>query len=402
MSASMLYHTNQIEQVQVLKTEEYHSTHVIFYTLFTPKKTVCPCCGYNKSSLKGCKTRKLRMAPMGNKQAFLRVTIHRLRCLNCSHTWWPSMPFANPKKRVTLSFERYVIELMLFATIEHVAKFLGVSWSLVKNIHKNHLQKEYQNPDLKSIQYIGVDEFSIRKGHEYMTIFINLETGEIIHAVEGKSMESVTPFILKLKEEALELKAIAMDMNAAYASVTKKYLPGVDVVFDRFHVVALLNKAIDEIRRDQQARCNEAGLKVIKGMRFLLLSNYEKINPEKQKSLDCLLEVNQPIALAHAMKEQIRLFWTKQSLQEGAKFLAWWIMDAVESGIGELKKTGRTLLRNWEGLVTYFKHPITNGKTEGINNKIKTMKRQAYGFRDIEYFKLRLYNLHKARYSFAR
>jgi transposase len=250
--------------------------------------------------------------------------------------------------------------------------------------------------------YIGVDEFSIRKGHEYMTIFINLETGEIIHAVEGKSMESVTPFLLQLKERAIQLKAVAMDMNAAYASAAEKYLPNVDVVFDRFHVVALLNKAIDEIRRDQQAKCNAVGLKAIKGMRFLLLTNYEKLGVTRQRSLECLLNINQPIALAHAMKEQIRLFWTKQTRKEGTGFLVWWIMDAVESGINELQKAGRTLLRHWQGLVNYFKHPITNGKTEGINNKIKTMKRQAYGFRDMEYFKLRLYNLHKVRYSFAR
>jgi transposase len=290
---------------------------------------------------------------------------------------------------------------MQFATIKHVAKFLGVSWSLVKNIHKAYLQQEYQSPDFKSLQYVGVDEFSIRKGREYMTIFINLETGEIIHAVEGKSMASVIPFLLQLKEKAIQLKAMAMDMNAAYASAVKTYLPEVDVVFDRFHVVALLNTAIDEIRRDQQAKCNAVGLKTIKGMRFLLLRNYEKLDIKRQRSLESLLEVNQPIALAHAMKEQIRLFWTKQTVKEGIKFLAWWVMDAVESGISELRKAGRTLLRNWEGLVNYFKHPITNGKTEGINNKIKTMKRQAYGFRDMEYFKLRLYSLHKVGYSFA-
>jgi transposase len=286
--------------------------------------------------------------------------------------------------------------------IEHVAKFLGVSWGLVKNIHKTYLQREYQSPDLGLLRYVGIDEFSIRKGHEYMTIFINLETGEIIHAVEGKSMESVTPFLLQLKDKAVQLKAMAMDMNAAYASAVKQQLPNVDVVFDRFHVVALLNTAIDEVRRDQQAKCNAVGLKAIKGMRFLLLRNYEKLDLNKQNSLECLLEVNKPIALAHAMKEQIRLFWTKQTIKEGASFLACWIMDAVESGINELTKTGKTLLRHWQGLVNYFKHPITNGKTEGINNKIKTMKRQAYGFRDMEYFKLRLYNLHKVRYSFAR
>jgi len=342
------------------------------------------------------------MAPLGNKQGFLFVEIHRMQCHNCGCRWWPPLPFASPKKRVTLSFEAYVINLMQFSTVEHVSKFLGVAWGTIKNIHKAYLQKEYQIPDLKSIRYIGVDEFSIKKGHEYMTIFINLESGEIIHAVEGKSIDSVSPFLLQLKEKAIQLKAIAMDMNAAYASAVKKHLPHVDVVFDRFHVVALLNTAIDDIRRDQQAKCNAVGLKVIKGMRFLLLSNYERLNPKKQDSLECLLEVNKPIATAHAMKEQIRLFWSKCSVEEGTKFLAWWIMDAVDSGVNELRKTGKTLLRHWKGLVNYFKHPISNGKTEGINNKIKTMKQQAYGFRDIEYFKLRLYNLHKVRYSFLR
>jgi transposase len=399
MSASLLYHTNQIKDVQVLNVE-YHLDRVIFKVLFTAKPP-CPCCGYENNISKGFKERKLRMAPLGNKMSFLFVKLHRLQCANCGYVWWPTMPFVRGKRRVTLSFEKYVIELMRFATIEHTAKFLGVSWNLVKNIHKDHLKREYQKPDLKKLRYAGIDEFSIRKGHNYMTNFINLETGEIIHAVEGKSMECVTPFLLQLKEHAVELKAIAMDMNAAYASSVAIHLPNVDVVFDRFHVVALLNTAIDEIRRDQQAKCNAVGLKAIKGMRFLLLGNYEKLNPKKQNSLQCLLEVNQPIALAHAMKEQIRLFWTKGTVTEGAKFLAWWIIDGVESEIRELQKAGRTLLKHWEGLVNYFKHPITNAKTEGINNKIKTMKRQAYGFRDMEYFKLRLYNLHKVRYSFG-
>jgi transposase len=400
MSASLLYHTNQITHIQV-KSTEYFQDKIVFNVRYEPKKTLCPCCGYKEYSLKGEKTRTLRMAPLGNKIAILAVQQSRLKCSLCDHIWWPHLPFVQGKKRVTLSFEQYVVSLMNFSTIEHTAKFLKVSWGLVKNIHKSYLQKEYKEADLKQIQYIGVDEFSIRKGHEYMTIFINLETGEIIHAVEGKSISSVTPFMLKLKEGATNLKAIAMDMNAAYASATKEFLPGVDVVFDRFHVVALLNTAIDEIRRSQQNKCNEVGLRVIKGQRFLLLSNYEKLNLQKQESLDCLLQINQPLATAHALKEQIRMFWMKPSSKEGAGFLCTWIIDAIETGIGELQKAGRTLLRHGMDLLNFFKHRITNGKTEGINNKIKTMKRQAYGFRDMKYFKLRLYNLHKTRYSFV-
>lgn len=200
MPASVLYHTNQIENVQV-KNVEYFVDHIVFQVLYKPPEILCPCCLHDESSSKGVKTRILRMVPLGNKQAFLSVEIHRLKCLNCEHKWWPPLPFAKPKKRVTLSFEAYVINLMNFCTVDHVAKFLGVSWGTIKNIHKEYLRKEYKGPNFESLRYVGVDEFSIRKGHEYMTIFIDLKTGEIIHAVEGKSEEAVTPFILQLKEK---------------------------------------------------------------------------------------------------------------------------------------------------------------------------------------------------------
>jgi transposase len=400
MLASLLYHTNQIEDVQV-KNCEFGADRITFHVDFIPKGVHCPLCFGKGHAEKGRKIRKLQMAPMGSKQAFLEVQISRLKCSHCDHVYWPILPFAQSKKRVTISFEKFVLRLMQFATISHVASFLKVSWGLIKNIHKTHLLREYEGVDFQPLRYIGVDEFSIHKGHEYMTIFINLESGEIIHAVEGKSISSVTPFLMQLKENAINLKAIAMDMNAAYASATRQFLPNVDIVFDRFHVVSLLNQAIDEIRREQMKKCNEVGVKVMKGYRFLLLKNYETLGAKLQGSLAALFEVNRPIAAAHYLKEQIRMFWNKATTKEGAEFLSFWLMDAFETGISELQKAGRTLLRHSKDLLNFFKHRITNGKTEGINNKIKTMKRQAYGFRDMIYFKLRLYNLHKVRYSFV-
>ena len=397
----MLYHTNQITDIQV-KSTEYHGNRVVFHSNYTPKKLLCPCCGHHEHHFKGNKVRMLRIAPIGLFAAFLRLKINRLKCNNCGKVWWPSPSFVNGKRRVTQSFERYVISMMNFSTIEHTSKFLGVSWHLVKQIHKDYLKKEYVEPDLSVIRYIGVDEFSIRKGHDYMTIFINLETNEIIYAVEGRSVENVKSFFIKLNKEAFNLEAIAMDMNASYALAVKTYLADVDIIYDRFHISGLLSRSIDEIRREQQTKCNEIGLKVLKGSRFLLLKNYERLDPTKRDSLNELLKANMPLSVAHQMKEQLRLFWDRQSRIEGTKFLCCWIMDAVESGVKELEKTGRTILRHAQDILNYFKHRITNGKTEGVNNKIKTMKRQAYGFRDVKYFKLRLYNLHKTRYSFAR
>ena len=110
---------------------------------------------------------------------------------------------------------------------------------------------------------------------------------------------------------------------------------------------------------------------------------------------------DQLIDSAHSLKEQFRLFWTKDSVEDARQFLYMWIMDAWMTGLKPLQRVARTLSQYQEGLLNYFKHRITNASAEGLNNKIKTMKRQAYGFRDMEYFKLRLYHLHESRYAFV-
>lgn len=140
---------------------------------------------------------------------------------------------------------------------------------------------------------------------------------------------------------------------------------------------------------------------MLKGNRFLLLRNYENLEPEFKNRLEAILEVNEPLFKAHALKEQFRLFWRQDSVQKAWVFLDQWILDAQATGIRKLRKMADTLNEHRIGLLNYFKHRISNAAAEGINNKIKTMKRQAYGFRDISYFKLRLYHLHEQRYAFV-
>ena len=184
-------------------------------------------------------------------------------------------------------------------------------------------------------------------------------------------------------------------MSASYASAIKKHLPGVVIIFDRFHVTKLLNDTIDKIRRSECSKCKGEGLAVLKGQRFLLLRNFVDLDAGQRTNLEKLLEINRSLAIAHAMKAQFRSFWDCSSKLEGARFLGWWIIGAFESGVELLAKTARTLLHRYEGLLSYFEHRIDNGRAEGINNKIKVLKRQAYGFHDLEYFKLRLYHLHR-------
>lgn len=359
----------------------------------------CPECGGRHVIFKGQKTRDFVMPPVGRKKCRLNLSFHRHCCKECGRRWWPHLPFMDGKHRYVRAFALTVLDLLRFGTIQAVAEYLGVGWDMIKDIHKTKLSAGYRYIPLNKVRYIGVDEFSIKKGHKYMTVFTDLESGRILHAVEGRSKEDIEPFLNKLKRRAGKLKAISMDMSSSYFWAVRNTLPHIDIVFDHRHVTALMNREIDNFRRELQNELDKADGKTLKGSRFLLLKNYDSLEEDHKKRLDKLLETNKPLFLIHSMKEQLGLFWKTDSIENAGTFLDTWIHDASRSGIRQLAKVAKTLAGYRTCLLNYFKHRISNGKVEGLNNKIKTLKRQAYGFRDMEYFKLRLYNLHTQRYS---
>ena len=291
------------------------------------------------------------------------------------------------------------LDLLRFGTIKDVANYLHVGWDVIKGIHKSKLKSLYRKIPVHKIEYLGIDEFSLRKGHNYMTIFIDLQRGTIIHAVEGRSADVISPFLKIVARKAKKLKAIAMDMSRPYSSAVTEHLPHVDIVFDRYHIMAIMNKAIESLRREQQRTLGDSDKKYLKGCRFLLLSNYRSLDKNRQIKLNTLLEVNKPLFVIHSMKEQLRLLWIQPNRRQALQFLNQWIFDALAAGPKALVKVGLTLLKHRQGILNYFPHKITSGPIEGTVNKIKTLKRQAYGFRDMEYFKLRLYHLHCQGYS---
>jgi transposase len=399
MSTSLLYHAFGLRGVKYISTE-YEKGSTIFRAEVTPTIENCPVCGnWETIRKKGCKKRVLRLVPIGMRPCFLRLQIWRIECKRCGALRWPKLPFVKGKARHTRRFARFAIDLVHWMTVLGVARVLGVGWDLVKDIHKKHLKSKYKAPPLKDLKYLGIDEFSIRKGHSYMSIFVDLKSGRILHAVEGKAGKDITPFLKVLRRKAPKLEAIAMDMSSAFMSAVEEHLPGVAIVFDHYHVSALMNKGIEDLRREQQSRLDEEGKEVLKGSRFLLLKNYETLDQEKQSRLDQLLQANAPLLTLHTMKEQFREFWQKDSIDEAITFLDAWCTDAENSGVKELKKIASTIMHHSHGLLNYYFHQISCGLVEGINNKIKTLKRQAYGFRDMTYFKLRLYHLHYQGYS---
>lgn len=400
MSTSILYHAYGLKGIEYKATHHLADT-IIFSAEMNDQWVRCPRCGSRHTSFKGRKHRWFYMSPIGRKKCILDLVLHRVQCCECSTLWWPTLPFMIGTHRFVRSFALTVLDLLRFGTIRSVAEFLGVGWDLVKDIHKERLRFLYRKIPLHKVEVIGIDEFSLKEGHHYMTVVTDLRTGRVLHAVEGKGKEDIRPFLESLARRGKKLQAVAMDMSSAYFWAVRETLPQAKVVFDRFHVISLMNQAIDELRRDHQAELDSLGQQTVKGSRFLLLRNYDSLEPDRKARLDALLSVNRPLFEIHSMKEQLRLFWDKTERKEAEQFLAVWCRDAMNSGIKALKRVGKTLAAYRTGLLNYFDHRITSGAVEGLINKIKTLKRQAYGFRDSEYFKLRLYHLHTQRYSLA-
>ena len=303
MSTSILYHVFGLKGI-TYQSGSYKGPWVVFRARLKDHFHRCPKCGSRDVVFKGNKTRHLILGVIGRKHCQLALDIHRIQCKSCGQIRWPKVPFADGKHRFVRSFALTVLDLLRFGTIQSVARYLDVSWDLIKEIHRMKLMGLYRRIPLHKVTYIGIDEFSIRRGHHYMTIFVDLKTGRILKAVEGKSKESIMPFLKTLATKAKRLKGIAMDMSHSYYWAVQEVLPNVAVIFDRYHVMSLMNQAVDEFRRDYQRQLDQLGQKTLKGIRFLLLRNYDRLDERCKGRLERLFRVNQPLYLMHTMKRK--------------------------------------------------------------------------------------------------
>lgn len=401
MSTTVLYHVHGI------RGYEHRATKVvkggIEYHIEQPKeKCVCPCCKSKNIILKGKKERSFLSAPSGSKKVMIVLRVQRVYCLECKLTRQVSIPFANPMTRHTRFFARYVLAMLEFATTLDVANHLGVSWGLIRSIEEEMLQKKYGKPRLKDVKMIAIDEIAVKKGHNYLTIVTDLDSGQVIHVGDGAGVESLVPFWRRLRASRAKIRAVATDMSPAYIAAVEKNLPQATQVFDRFHIVKLLNEHISDLRkRLQRELTNTSEEQAFKGIRWILLKRRANLNPLKGEPdrLEAALRTNHDLYVAYLLKEELCEFWEEDDYDTAEGMLVDWLAYAEASGIPELIKFCKTVRNHAPGMLAYHDFNITTGPLEGLNNKIKTLKRQAYGFRNTEYFKLKIYAIHKTRYA---
>ena len=401
MSTSLLYHGFGIRGYTYVRTEYDHGQ--VFFTVRQEADALrCSVCGSRDVGSRGHVERRFKSLPIGGKPVSIVFPIPRMACSACGALRQVEIGFADRRRSYTRPFERYALGLLRHMTIQDVAEHLNVGWDLVKDIQKRDLARRFARPKLKHLRQIAIDEISIGKGHRYLTVVLDLKSGAVVFVGDGKGADALEPFWRRVRRSGARIEAVAIDMSAAYIEAVSTHLPEATIVFDHFHVIKLFNEKLSDLRRDlYREATDQLHKEVLKGTRWLLLKNPDNLNPDRKEAerLQEALRLNQPLAMAYYMKEELRLLWSKSDKDEAETFLVDWINRAMVSGIRMLMKFAKTLAAHRTGILAYYDYPISTGPLEGTNNKIKTMKRQAYGFRDQEFFKLRILAIHETKYA---
>lgn len=403
MSTSILYHGFGIVGYRYVRTD-YHDGNIIF-TVERKKFSIrCPVCKSKKVIRHGSLSRWFHSLPIGRKSIYIKTEIPRIECRECKTIRQADIGFADPRYTYTRALGRYVIDLARHMTISDVAKHLGLSWDLIKGIQKRYLEKKYGNPDIRQLKRIAIDEIYVGK-QGYLTVVLDVLSGAVVFVGDGKGGDALEPFWKKLRcIRKLQIEAVAIDMSPAYIKAVRDNLKDSVIVFDHFHVIKMFNEKLSDFRRQLFNVTEELLPKsVLKGTRWLLLTARERLETDqnKQKRLEQALELNRPLAIVYYMKEDLRQLWNWEGDKIAAKWhLTNWIETARSSGIGMLEKFAKTLERHFDGILAYFDFDsLSTGPLEGTNNKIKTMQRKAYGFRDMDFFKLKIMALHETKYA---
>lgn len=351
---------------------------------------ICSGCHKPVKKIHSTETRALDDLPMCGSKVTIYFTSRKVQCKQCGIRV-EHFDFVEPYAHVTNRYALEVHDLCQKMTITDAAKYSKLSWHQVRRIDKKELSKKYSNIPTTDLKIMCIDEISIKKHHNYLTIFANYSTGQVKGVVENRDYLSVSNYLKNLPLQTREqIEAVAMDMWDPYIKAFKEWCPHINIVFDCFHVVSAFGKVIDKIRAEQFKKADVDMKNLMKHSRYLLLKNPENLSEKERPRLKQILENNQLLSSVYVLKDYLKKLWQYKYQKSALSFLNYWCKLAIETGHKDLIKFSEMLKNHSYGIINHCKYPIHNGKLEGINNKIKVLKRKAYGYVDIEYFALKI------------
>lgn len=302
------------------------------------------------------------------------------------------LPWADPKSRFTLLFERFAIELLLATDVKAASQLLRLSWDQAWNIKSRAVTRGLARKKQVPPRYVGIDEKAFGGGHNnFMTVICDLEHARVEWMGDDRKAETAKAYFDQFTEEALNLvEAVAMDMWRPFAKAVNEVLGGAEskIVYDRFHVMREITRALDETRKAEHRQLQRQGDDTLKSTKYLWLRNQENLSDTSRKEFSGLRKASLKTARAWAIKELLRDLWSYRSARHARAFWKRWYNWASHSKLTHVIKAAQKLRKHEHRILNYFRHRITNSVAEALNGQIERAKRMAYGFRNRENFRI--------------
>jgi transposase len=324
----------------------------------------------------------------------LHVPRRRLWCEHCGGPRLEKLDWLGRYQRVTDRLARACHQLLQSSNVKAVSAFFDLGWHTVKSLDKALLRATVAQPDWQRVQYLAMDEFALHKGHRYATVVVDPIGRQVLWVGQGRSRQSARAFFEQLPPGvAQRIRAVAIDMTTAYELEIKTHCPQAEIVYDLFHVLAKYGReVIDRVRVDQanRLRAQPQARRVLKSSRWLLLRNRTSLQPQQAVHLNELLQANAPLMTVYVLRDELKQLWFHRQAAQAMQAWQQWCDQALQSGIDSLQTFARRLEGYLHGIIARCRHPLNTSIVEGINNTIKVIKRRAYGYRDEEYFFLKI------------
>jgi len=351
----------------------------------------CPACGEPRPLKDHAAERQWRHLDTMQFETVLVARTPRTNCLECG-VLNVDLPWAGQHDRFTLMFQAFAIRvLQAAASIEQARQLLGLSWHATQDIMSAAVKRGLLDRDTDGLAYVGIDEKSFGRGHDYVSVLTDIEGSRVLEVAEGRTREAADTLWNTLSsEQKQEVEAVAIDMWPAFLASAKAHVPKAKVVHDRFHISKHLGEAVDRVRRAEHKALKEEGDERLTGTRYLWLTNEENLSEEKSASFEELKHKKLKTARAWAIRELFRDFWEQPSESAARSFFEKWHSWVSRCRLKPIIKVGRMLKRHLEHIVTWFEHPISNATAEGFNSRIQAIKAAARGFSNFNNYRTRI------------
>lgn len=351
--------------------------------------SVCPHCSKISRKIHGTKQRIAFDLPIHERKVKLIIHIRRFMCLNCNKVFTEQFDSIRPRSRMTIRYEDWICKKSKNISIKNLSDIVELPYSTVRRIFQRIAKKNVEEREISSAEAIGVDEFARSKHRVFDTVITNLKKHRIIEIIKGRDSKALSRFLNALKEKCIP-KFFVIDMWHPYRAAIRSVFEHAVIIIDKFHVIALANQSLEKVRRIVQKQRKKGEKREIYYIRHILTKAKEELTPVQKERLNVAFERAPLLRHAYWLKEYLREIYKLEDIELACLCLKDWCNEA--KGFPYFKKLAKSIRQWYEPITNYFRYKFTNGYTEGVNNRIKLIKRQAYGYKDFEGLRLKVLN----------